>query len=88
MLEVSSGSVKLSGNLAPCKNGMIQPLKPMQIKKLKKEIENSYSKFMCGVQVNIMNLSKVSSHVFDSITLRGVTMEDAYKEAKTIYGEN
>lgn len=63
-------------------------LGPRQKKAKQKELDGLYGQYMSGVQVNIMNLSKVSAHVFKAVVEEGKTVEEAYQEAKDLYREN
>lgn len=63
-------------------------LGPRQKSKLKKEIDDQYGKYMGGIQVNIMNLGKVSDTVFKAVTEENLTIEQGYEKAKKLYREN
>ena len=66
---------------------MTTKTKTINEKKLKKEIDAAYSKYMSGIQVNIMNLSKVTNHVLTAVK-EGKTIEQGFNEARDLYREN
>lgn len=59
-----------------------------EMKKLKKQIADDYSKHMHGIQVKMQNLSKVSNTVLNCVMNDGMTIEEGYEEAKKLYREN
>lgn len=66
----------------------VTTLGPRKMKALEKEIDNSYGKYMSGIQVNIMNLGKVTKIVKQCVIEKGMTIEQGYEEAKGLFREN